>query len=346
VCSVSHPTRSGASPLWGGEAAEALKLSKADDAAAFGPSEGLGSDAGVAALGYRHGAEAAVDAALLRAAFAGGAPDPAVREEARRGAEARFPLKAADLMPGLTGPALGAKLRELEALWIASGFTLDREALLGMTLRSSGFSSGGGRSISREVAERRPPRVPVLRKPCRPVCRVRGDRQAADPSLAVHERLCAPVPQGLRADRGHVHRRGSLSRSGSSAISGGSSTRFRRRRPARSGRSHGTELLLVALLILFIRPALQALDVLLLNNAIMPNFGTLIRWRAHRHVLRQSVGWFENDFAGRIANRIMQTPPPRARRCSSSSTPSPMPSPTSSGRRSSDRMPTRGWSCR
>ena len=47
----------------------------------------------------------------------------------------------------------------------------------------------------------------------------------------------------------------------------------------------------------------------LLNNAILPNFGTLIRWRAHRHVLRQSVGWFENDFAGRIANRIMQTPP-------------------------------------
>ncbi|MGB7242243.1 MAG: ABC transporter ATP-binding protein, partial [Sulfitobacter sp.] len=31
--------------------------------------------------------------------------------------------------------------------------------------------------------------------------------------------------------------------------------------------------------------------------------------RSHRHVLRQSVGWFENDFAGRIANRIMQTPP-------------------------------------
>jgi ATP-binding cassette subfamily B multidrug efflux pump len=72
---------------------------------------------------------------------------------------------------------------------------------------------------------------------------------------------------------------------------------------------HGYELLLVALLIVFIRPALQAFDVLLLNNAIMPNFGTLIRWRAHRHVLRQSVGWFENDFAGRIANRIMQTPP-------------------------------------
>ncbi|MEM9496948.1 MAG: ABC transporter ATP-binding protein [Pseudomonadota bacterium] len=72
---------------------------------------------------------------------------------------------------------------------------------------------------------------------------------------------------------------------------------------------HGTEIILVALFILFLRPAVQALDVLLLNNGVMPNFGTLIRWRAHKHVLRQSVGWFENDFAGRIANRIMQTPP-------------------------------------
>ena len=72
---------------------------------------------------------------------------------------------------------------------------------------------------------------------------------------------------------------------------------------------HGTELLLAAAFVLLLRPLLQALDVLLLNNAIMPNYGTLYRWRAHRHVLRQSVGWFENDFAGRIANRVMQTPP-------------------------------------
>jgi ATP-binding cassette subfamily B multidrug efflux pump len=73
--------------------------------------------------------------------------------------------------------------------------------------------------------------------------------------------------------------------------------------------TYGTEMILVALFVLFIRPVMQSLDVLLLNNAIIPNFGTLIRWRAHRQVLRQSVGWFENDFAGRIANRIMQTPP-------------------------------------
>ena len=79
--------------------------------------------------------------------------------------------------------------------------------------------------------------------------------------------------------------------------------------PAKIWNSYGTELALVALFIIFVRPLLQVLDVALLNNAILPNFGTLIRWRAHKHVLRQSVGWFENDFAGRIANRIMQTPP-------------------------------------
>tara|TARA_R110002049_G_scaffold44333_6_gene130276 strand:- start:134267 stop:136150 length:1884 start_codon:yes stop_codon:yes gene_type:complete len=79
--------------------------------------------------------------------------------------------------------------------------------------------------------------------------------------------------------------------------------------PAQLWATYGTELIIVALLVIFLRPVLQGLDVALLNNTILPNFGTLIRWRAHRQVLRQSVGWFENDFAGRIANRIMQTPP-------------------------------------
>ena len=79
--------------------------------------------------------------------------------------------------------------------------------------------------------------------------------------------------------------------------------------PATVWQNHGTEFILVGLFVVFLRPLLHGLDVLLLNNAIIPNFGTLIRWRAHRQVLRQSVGWFENDFAGRIANRIMQTPP-------------------------------------
>ena len=72
---------------------------------------------------------------------------------------------------------------------------------------------------------------------------------------------------------------------------------------------HGPEFILAALFVLIARPIISGIDVALLHNTILPNFGTLIRWRSHRHVLRQSVGWFENDFAGRIANRIMQTPP-------------------------------------
>ncbi|WP_121061162.1 ABC transporter ATP-binding protein [Chachezhania antarctica] len=78
--------------------------------------------------------------------------------------------------------------------------------------------------------------------------------------------------------------------------------------PVAFWQNYGFELLMVALFIMLIRPGVHLVAVLLLNNMLMTNFGTMIRWRAHRHVLRQSVGWFENDFAGRIANRVMQTP--------------------------------------
>ncbi|WP_136443349.1 ABC transporter ATP-binding protein [Pacificoceanicola onchidii] len=79
--------------------------------------------------------------------------------------------------------------------------------------------------------------------------------------------------------------------------------------PEQVWETHGTTLIVLAVFILVLRPIIQVVDVALLNNAMLPNIGTLIRFRAHSHVLRQSVGWFENDFAGRIANRIMQTPP-------------------------------------
>lgn len=79
--------------------------------------------------------------------------------------------------------------------------------------------------------------------------------------------------------------------------------------PAAFFAAHGLEVALIALAVLVIRPMIQVGSVALLHNTILPNFGTMIRWRAHRHVLRQPVGWFESDFAGRIANRIMQTPP-------------------------------------
>lgn len=74
-------------------------------------------------------------------------------------------------------------------------------------------------------------------------------------------------------------------------------------------RDYGTEFLLAAFVVLILRTILSGVDVALLHNTILTNLGALVRWRAHRHVLRQPVGWFENDFAGRIANRLVQTPP-------------------------------------
>jgi ATP-binding cassette subfamily B multidrug efflux pump len=79
--------------------------------------------------------------------------------------------------------------------------------------------------------------------------------------------------------------------------------------PAGFWAAHGTEVVAVALAVLILRPLLLVGNIALLHNTILPNFGTMIRWRAHAHVIRQPVGWFESDFAGRIANRIMQTPP-------------------------------------
>ena len=79
--------------------------------------------------------------------------------------------------------------------------------------------------------------------------------------------------------------------------------------PASVWAAYGAEIMAVAVAILLLKPVLAGIGVALLHNTILPNFGTMIRFRAHAHVLRQPVGWFESDFAGRIANRIMQTPP-------------------------------------
>ncbi|MGL4237470.1 ABC transporter ATP-binding protein [Tabrizicola sp.] len=73
--------------------------------------------------------------------------------------------------------------------------------------------------------------------------------------------------------------------------------------------AHWLEIVIVAIVILVLRPLVAGGSVGLLHNTILTNFGTMMRWRSHRHVLRQPVGWFESDFAGRIANRIMQAPP-------------------------------------
>src|SRR5215469_15427264 len=68
-------------------------------------------------------------------------------------------------------------------------------------------------------------------------------------------------------------------------------------------------LLGMAAVLLLVRPSALFLQSLITNQAIAANLTNLIRWQSHWHVVRQSWTFFQNDFAGRIANRIMQTGP-------------------------------------
>ncbi|HEY4807361.1 MAG TPA: ABC transporter ATP-binding protein [Roseiarcus sp.] len=71
-------------------------------------------------------------------------------------------------------------------------------------------------------------------------------------------------------------------------------------------RTHGGEFLAMALLILIGRPLASFTHDLIVQQAIAPGMTNLIRWQTHRYVLRQSVAYFANDFAGRIASNIVQ----------------------------------------
>src|SRR5262247_3569292 len=68
-------------------------------------------------------------------------------------------------------------------------------------------------------------------------------------------------------------------------------------------------LLGMAAVLLVLRPAASTTQHLLMNQAIAANVSNRIRWQNHWHVSRQSWAFFQNDFAGRIASRVMQTGP-------------------------------------
>ncbi len=116
--------------LGGEDVADRLRLSRAEAARLKTLRDEMGTPTPPAALAYRHGAQAARDILLLRAALFETPPDPKAEAQIALGAAAQFPVKPADLMPRLQGPALGAALKEMEARWIASGFALTRDELL------------------------------------------------------------------------------------------------------------------------------------------------------------------------------------------------------------------------
>ena len=63
----------------------------------------------------------------------------------------------------------------------------------------------------------------------------------------------------------------------------------------------------MALLVLLGLPALVLLNSLVQHQTLLGNFPMRIRWNVHRYLLRQSMGYFQDEFAGRIATKLMQT---------------------------------------
>ncbi|WP_043693469.1 ABC transporter ATP-binding protein [Luteibacter sp. 9133] len=73
--------------------------------------------------------------------------------------------------------------------------------------------------------------------------------------------------------------------------------------------THAGTLAWMAFVVVVLRPLSIGIHDLLVNQTLNPGMTSMMRWQHHRYVLKQSLSFFQNDFAGRIANRIMQTAP-------------------------------------
>ncbi len=71
--------------------------------------------------------------------------------------------------------------------------------------------------------------------------------------------------------------------------------------------SNGPELVGMLVLVMFVRTLIIALSALVEEQVIVPGFFSFVRWQAHKRVARQSVAFFQNDFAGRLATKVWQT---------------------------------------
>ena len=79
--------------------------------------------------------------------------------------------------------------------------------------------------------------------------------------------------------------------------------------PDRVFADYGRTFLWMGFVIVVARPIATIIHDLLVQQSLAPSFTNLVRWQTHRYVLRQTVGFFTNDFAGRIAAKIIQTGP-------------------------------------
>ncbi len=70
---------------------------------------------------------------------------------------------------------------------------------------------------------------------------------------------------------------------------------------------HGTHLIWMAVVVLVALPITVFFHSTLIHQSLLGNYPMIIRWQAHRYLLGQSVGFFQDEFAGRIATKVMQT---------------------------------------
>ena len=77
--------------------------------------------------------------------------------------------------------------------------------------------------------------------------------------------------------------------------------------PATFLQEEGWNFALMAAVVLLVMPALNLLSALVIHQTLLGNFPMRIRWQVHRYLLRQSMGYFQDEFAGRISTKLMQT---------------------------------------
>ncbi len=71
--------------------------------------------------------------------------------------------------------------------------------------------------------------------------------------------------------------------------------------------THGRFLAGMAVVVLLILPVLKFFYESVVHQGVLGGFAMRTRWQAHRYVLRQSMAFFNDDFAGRVATKVMQT---------------------------------------
>ena len=69
----------------------------------------------------------------------------------------------------------------------------------------------------------------------------------------------------------------------------------------------GETLITMGAIVLIALPSLVFLQAAVVHQTLLGNYPMVIRWLAHRYLLKQSLGFYQDEFAGRIATKVMQT---------------------------------------